>query len=344
MTPPTNRRVQLILGIACMLCGLVFVNSAAAQFHLPGMPGSKKKEPPQQQQPPDSSQMPQMPQMPPQAQQRQQQSNQPQVKPPGIPIPDDSPVFNSFRELEKQPAYRMTMAMESNDPRMAQAAAQGLAISPADVVVKNGVKQVVMHMKMPAMDQPGTIDDWEIRAVAQNGRVGHIISSSAAARLQKANDRMLQMELQMLEQQAKSAALQAAMAGPFAPIQAAVAAGGVAASIAGVKILQEEQKKMFSWQCQDSGSVTENEKSAQMTDLRVLDDQTLGGVQAATYEFYVRSGDQFNGPLHLLVAKQTNIPLRIEMSDPRMNGSMHIDYSFDNIPEIQMPPCMGGGK
>ena len=88
-----------------------------------------------------------------------------QAKPGGVPVPEDGPLFNAFKLIEKQPAYRMTMTMQSSDPRMAQMMAHGMGMSPTESVVRGGVHQVIMHMKIPAMDQPGTIDDWEIRAV-----------------------------------------------------------------------------------------------------------------------------------------------------------------------------------
>jgi hypothetical protein len=58
----------------------------------------------------------------------------------------------------------------------------------------------------------------------------------------------------------------------------------------------------------------------------------------------VRDGDRFQGPVRLLVAKDSGLPLRIEMTDPQLQGSMHLDYSFDNIGDIEIPACMASGQ
>src|SRR5260221_13436117 len=85
MSTPKLPRMKGALVVVFAMCSFVFVDSAAAQFHIPGMPGGKKdKDQTQQQPPPDPSQMPQMP-MP--GQQRRQKNDQSQVKPPGVPVP-----------------------------------------------------------------------------------------------------------------------------------------------------------------------------------------------------------------------------------------------------------------
>ena len=61
------------------------------------------------------------------------------------------------------------------------------AIKPAELIVQGNTRQYVMHYQMPAMDQPGTVDDWEIRAVVQNGRAARLITSPAVPRLLKFN-------------------------------------------------------------------------------------------------------------------------------------------------------------
>ncbi|MBZ5685441.1 MAG: hypothetical protein LAP86_10420 [Acidobacteriia bacterium] len=83
----------------------------------------------------------------------------------GAPATEDSPVYKAFTQLKGQSSYRMTINIESKDPRMAQMAAMGMGMGAMEKLVQGNTTQVVMHMKMPAMDQRGAIDDWEIRAV-----------------------------------------------------------------------------------------------------------------------------------------------------------------------------------
>lgn len=269
-----------------------------------------------------------------------------QTKPAGVPVPEDSPLFNAFKQLEKQPAYRMTMTAEPNDPRMAQMAARGMGFSPAETVVKGGARQVTMHMKMPAIDQPGTIDDWEIRAVVQNGRGARLITSPAVPRIMKLSEQMLAMQMAMLERQAGSAMAQAAAQGPMGAIQAGtIAAQMVIGIVEGPRVIKKE-KDFFSWQCmpQLGGGQSGGQKTNQLTDMRLLGDQAVGGRSTTAYEFYVRDGERFQGPVQMFVAKDSGLPLRIEMTDPQGRGSMHMDYSFDQVNDIEVPACMASGQ
>lgn len=265
-----------------------------------------------------------------------------QSKPAGVPVPEGSPLFVAFKLLEKQPGYRMTMTAESNDPRMAQMAAMGMGFSPAETVVKGSARQVTMHMKMPAMDQPGTIDDWEIRAVVQNGRGARLITSPAVPRILRLSEQAAAMQMAMLDRQAGMAIAQALAQGPIGAIQAGMIAGVTAMAHVEVPRMLKKEKEFFAWQCmpQLGGGQNEGQRTNQLTDMRSLGDQTVDGTDATVYEFYVRDGDQFRGPVHLLVAKDTGLPLRIEMTDPQLQGSMHMDYSFDNIGDIEIPACM----
>jgi hypothetical protein len=131
------------------------------------------------------------------------------------PSSDGNPVYAAFQQLEKAHAYHVRLTMQSNDPRMAQAAAMGFGFAPIDKVVKAGTTQVIMRMKMPAMDVPGTVDDWEIRVVAQNGRAARMFSSPAIPRLIKLQEQQFAMQTAMLEKQAAMGAVQALAAGPM---------------------------------------------------------------------------------------------------------------------------------
>ena len=269
-----------------------------------------------------------------------------QTKPAGVSVPEDSPLFNAFKLLEKQPAYRMTMTAEPSDPRMAQMMAKGMGMSPAEHVVKNGVHQVMMHWKMPAMDQPGAIDDWEIRAVVQNGRGARLITSPAVPRILRFSEQAAAMQMAMLEQQSVTAMAQAAATGPLGAMSAAYLGAQMAIGNLMTARTLKKEKEFFAWKCMDQlgGGQNSGQKTNQLTDLRLLGDQAVGGTSATAYEFYVRDGDHFQGPMHLLVDKGTGLPLRIEMTDPQGRGSMHMDYSFDKIGEIEIPTCLASAQ
>ncbi len=269
-----------------------------------------------------------------------------QTKPAGVPVSEDGPLFNAFNLLEKQPAYRMTMTAQPSDPRMAQMMAQGIGMSPAEHVVKNGVHQVIMHWKMPAMDQPGTIDDWEIRAVVQNGHGARLITSQAVPRIMRFSEQMVEMQMAMLDRQAATAIAQAAVSGPLGWIGAANMAAQTALGHVMAERGLKKEKEFFSWKCMDKlgGGQEGSERKNLLTDMRLLGDQAVEGKSATAYEFYVRDSEKFQGPVHLLVAKDSGLPLRIEMTDPQGRGSMHMDYSFDKIGDIEIPACMASAQ
>ena len=113
-----------------------------------------------------------------------------QTKPAGVPVSEDGPLFTAFKLLEKQPAYRMTMNMQPSDPRMAQMMAKGMGMSPSEHVVKNGVHQVIMHWKMPAMDQPGShrrLGDSRRRPKRPRRASYHLASGAADNEVQRAD-------------------------------------------------------------------------------------------------------------------------------------------------------------
>jgi hypothetical protein len=148
-----------------------------------------------------------------------------QTKPTGVPVPEDSPIFKSFLLLEKQPAYRTTIFMEPSDPKTAQMMTQGMGMTPMETVVKGGARQVSFHYKMPAMDQPGTVDDWEILAVVQNGRGARLITSPAVPRIMRYSEQMVMMQMAILDRQASMAMAHAAAQGPMGAITAGLATG-----------------------------------------------------------------------------------------------------------------------
>src|SRR5229473_6023991 len=268
-----------------------------------------------------------------------------QTKPVGVPVPEDSALLKAFKQFENQAAYRMTMTVEPSDPHMALMMARGIGCSPIETISKGGARRVTMHVKIPAMDRPGTIDDWEIRAVVRNGRSARLITSSALPRIMKHSGHMLMMERAMLDRQAATVMAHATAEGPIGVIAAAsVSAQMVHGSMMAPRRLSEE--KLFSWQCmpQLEGEQNGGKKTNQLTDMRSLGNQAVGGTSATAYEFYVLDGDRFLGPVRLLVAKDSGLPLRIEMTDPQEHCTIHMDYSFDKITDIEIPACMTSGQ
>jgi hypothetical protein len=267
--------------------------------------------------------------------------------PTGVPVPDDSPVYNAFKLLEKQPGYHMRMTMETNDPRLAKMAVGGMGPGNIEMVVKGNTKQVTMHMGMPATDLPGTIDDWEIRSVAQNGRAARLITSPAVPRYLRLGEEALAMQMAMLDRQASMAIGQALAEGPLGAISAGVMAGSVALAHVEAARAEKKMKDFFSWQCVPGagGGTSGQTGPPPLTDLRTIGDQAVAGTPATAYEFYTRSGDRLQGPVRLYVAKDSGLPLRVEMTDPQGRGSMHMDYTDIGHPgDIEIPPCLAGSQ
>src|SRR5581483_5380376 len=169
----------------------------------------------------------------------------------GTPVPEDSPVFNAFRQLEKQnDGYRMRMQMQPSDPRMAQMM-QNMGMGVMEKIVKGNTIQTTGHMKFPAMDVPGQVDDWEVKAVVRDGKGARLFSTPAAPRLLKAQDANLDMQIAMVERQAASTIAQA-FAGPMGGISAAVSAASMAASLAEAAQLRKQAHDFFKWKCLDN--------------------------------------------------------------------------------------------
>jgi hypothetical protein len=258
----------------------------------------------------------------------------------GVPVPEDSPVFTSFRQLEKQPGYRMRMEMEISDPRMAQMM-QSAGMGAMEKIVKGNTTQVSMHMKIPATEFRGQVDDWEIKAVVKDGKAARLITSPAVPRLLKEADANLAMQMAMMERQATSVVAQA-FAGPMGGISAAVAGASMAASMVQAVELRKQAHDFFKWKCLDNAPQQPADKEASLlSDLKSLGDQQIDGTPHAAYEFYVRGNqNRLQGPVHLYVAKDTGLPRRIEMTDPQGHGSMQMNYDYSTLPEIEIPECL----
>jgi hypothetical protein len=247
----------------------------------------------------------------------------------------------AFSQLKGQTSYRMTINIESKDPRMAQMAAMGMGMGTIEKLVQGNTTQVVMHMKMPAMDQGGAMDDWEIRAVAKDGRAARLITSPAVPRLLKRSDQMLDMQMAMMEKQAATSVAQALAQGPLGAISAAVQGASAAASMAEVVALKRKAREFFSWQCIPGVGQPAEKAAPQLTGLRAATDQKVGETNAAAYEFFVNENGKSQGPVRLLVAKDSGLPVRLDVTDPQGHGSVHMDYTdFSKTVQIEIPDCL----
>jgi hypothetical protein len=260
----------------------------------------------------------------------------------GVPVPLDSPLYASFLRLKTQPGYRMVMTLHSTDPRMQQAVQS--IFTPGELLVSGDTRQYTMHYKMQATDIPGKVDDWEIRAVVQNGRGARLITSAAVPRLQKESEEKAAHDLAELDRMAATSMARAAAEGPMGALGAGMTAASVAmAHVESAKMLKM-QRDMFSWQCRDVPPSGPDAKSTtQLTDLHPIGDQNVDGTMADGYEFYSYDNEKTQGTVHLLVAKDTGLPLRLELIDPRGAGGIQMNYILlATPPNIETPPCLAG--
>lgn len=278
---------------------------------------------------------------------KRKESEPARATPPGVPIPMDSAPMKSFQQLEQHSVYHMRMAMIGLDPQMEQMLAQ-LGMAPFETTVAGGTKQVVMRMKIPASDLPGQVDDWEFRSVSQNGRAARLISSPAVPRILARGDAHLAQQMAQLDRMAARTIAESLAQGPVGWAHAAMLSAETVAFNAEALALQKKAHDFFTWQCVPGAHQQPVDRSAPppITDLKLAGDQALDGVAVTTYEFYVRDKDQFRGPMKMHVAKDTGLPMRIEMTDPQMRGGgMQMDYyDFDKGGNIEVPACLAKEK
>jgi hypothetical protein len=261
----------------------------------------------------------------------------------GVPIPLDGALYTSFTRLKARSSYHVFMNMQSNDPKVAQMMAQG-TVTPAELIVQGNTRQYSMHMKIPARDEPGTIDDWEIRAVVQNGRAARLLTSPAVPRILKKSEEKAAMGLAMLDQQAATAIARAAAEGPMGAIGAGMMAAQTALTHAEMPKMLKKERDMFSWKCSPApkNGGPGQASTTQLTDFHAIGDQNVDGRIADGYEFYAYDNEKTQGTVHLFVAKHTGLPLRIEMGDPNAGGGLQMNYGELTAPvNIEIPACMG---
>jgi hypothetical protein len=259
----------------------------------------------------------------------------------GVTVPLDSALYTSFMRLKTQPGYHMVMSMQTSDPRMAQMAQS--IFSPGELVVEGNTRQYTMHYKMQATDVPGTVDDWEIRAVVQNGRAARLITSPAVPRLLKEAEEKAARDLAELDRMAATSIARAAAEGPMGAIGAGMTAAGVAMAHAEAPKMLKKERDMFSWQCRDvpPSDASGSQANPNLTDLHPIGDQNVNGTMADGYEFYDHENEKTQGTVHLFVAKDTGLPLRIEMVDASGVGGIQMNYGPLTGPaNIEIPACM----
>ncbi len=295
---------------------------AFAQFGIPRFPGSRNKNT-----------------------RRQRSDDGSQAAPAGVPVPLDSPLFDAFRKLEQQTVYHQRMTFTSNDPQVAQMMAQ-MGFSPAETITAGDTKQVSMHFQMPAL---GKVEDFELRTVIRNGRLAKKWVSPGSDRILKEQDAQIAKQLAEQETRSASSIAKNAASGPLGWVSSAVSAAGAAASAAGAARLKKQAHEFFEWTCMDSSASANASQSRKepppLTDLRVVGDQTLDGVNVTGYEFYVSQGGKSQGPIQMYIAKDSGLPVRLGMSDARVGGGMQMDYfGFNQGGDFEIPACLAEGK
>jgi hypothetical protein len=322
-------RISRVLLLACLLIGSSGLNSAFAQFGLPKLPkiakGGKDAPPPNQQ--------------PPQPRQ-QGRNNGPQVNPPGVPVPPDSPLFDAFHKLQQQSAYHQRMTISIDDPQMQQMMAQ-MGFAPAETITAGDTKQVSMHFKMPVS---GQVEDFELRSVSRNGKVAKRWFSPASERILKEQDASIAKQFAQAEEQSSMSIAKSLAMGPMGLVSGAVQAAGAAASVAEAAKVKKQAHDFWEWSCMDGGGAApaqSRQEPPPLTDLKVLGDQTVDGVAVTSYEFYVKANGKFQGPVQLHITKDSGLPMRLLMSDPRAGGGMQMDYfGFNQAGDIEVPGCL----
>ena len=243
--------------------------------------------------------------------------------------------------LKTQPGYHMVMSMQTSDPRMAQMAQS--IFSPGELVVEGNTRQYTMHYKMQATDVPGTVDDWEIRSVVQNGRGASLITSAAVPRLLKEAAEKAAHDLAELDRMAATSMARAAAEGPMGAIGAGMTAAGVAMAHAEAPRDAEEGAGyvFLAVPGRPPSDASGSQANPNLTDLHPIGDQNVNGTMADGYEFYDHENEKTQGTVHLFVAKDTGLPLRIEMVDPSGAGGIQMNYGPLTGPaNIEVPACM----
>lgn len=351
MLLPVGRIVKYGFVVAYAVCNLAVVSPAAAQFHLPipgigGAGGKKGKNQPPPSPPPDSTQPPDSGQPPYGAPpdnsggRGKKGAEAPGPKPAGVPIPLDSPIMQAFEKLQQQKVFHQRMAITANDPKMQQMMAQ-MGFMPAEILTVGDMKQVSMRFKFPV---DGKSTDFELRSVSGNGRGATKWFSPAKDEILAKQDASIAKQLAESEAQAASSIAKDLAMGPAGIASAAMQGASAGANAAEAAAVKKQAHDFWEWQCRNGGAQASPEAThtpPPMTDLRAIGDDNIDGVAVTGYEFYVQQNGRFQGPMQMYIAKDTGLPARLGMNDPRMQGSMEMDYfGYNDSANFEVPDCL----
>lgn len=288
--------------------------------------------------------MPKMPGSGGSSKNKHNKNNDSGVNAPGVPVPMDHPIVQSFLKLEQQKVYHQRMSMPDMDPQMASMMAQ-FGITPAETTVAGDVRLVTMQYKMQAFDRPGQFDDWTILAVSKNGRAAHKLTSPAVPRILAYSDAQFAKQMAELNKQAAGAVSRSLTQGPLGLIGAGMEIGMTALGDAMAPKLLKKSHEMFEWKCDDRQAEQQApaDRSAPppFTDAKRVGHTKIDGLEATTYEFFIQQNGQAMGPMKMHITNDSGLPLRIEMSDKRMPGTMRMDYfGFGQGGDIEVPACL----
>jgi hypothetical protein len=136
----------------------------------------------------------------------------------------------------------------------------------------------------------------------------------------KLSEEKAAQQLADLDRMAASAIAHAAAEGPWGAIGAGMTAAQTALAHVEVPRMLKREKEMFSWKCMPapkSGGPGQ-QSTTQLTDRHPIGDQKVDGKAADGYEFYAYDNEKTQGTVHLYMAKDTGLPLRIEMGTPTL--------------------------
>ena len=275
---------------------------------------------------------------------RRKAKNDAQNSAPGVPVPLDAPPIKAFRQLEQQSVYHMRFTISADNPQVAEMMAQ-MGFAPTETTVMGNTKLVSMRMNLRSSDT-GQADPWEFIGVSREGRVARKMISPAIPRLLAKDDAQFAKQMAEYNAMAARSIAQSAAQGPFGWISAGITAASMALSDVMATRMLHKAHEFFEWQCMDNPNYRPVDRTVPppMTDLRDAGDQSIDGVAVKSYEFFVTENGQSHGPLRMHVTRDTGLPVRIEMNDPRMGGGMRIDYFDFNQGGFDLPACMGGEK
>ena len=340
----SHRRLFALFGLLA-LSGV----SAMAQSYPPNMPPGFQL-PPGMQMPPGMSMPPGGANQGRRGRQRESNNQQPAaVRPPGVPISMDSAPMKAFLRMEQHSSYRTRMNFNVPDPMMAQMLAQ-MGVGNMETAVSNGVKLVTMHMKIPATDIPGQVDDWDAQAISINGRAARKFSSTAAPRYLARTDAKAAKELEEMNRFAARSIASSLASGPAGWVSAGMLAASTALSEVELVKAVKTVHGFFEWECVKSKPPAPVDRTSPppLTDLSSVGDRVVEGRPVTSFQFFVhdQQKDEYHGPMLLHIAKDSGLPMRIEMSDPQMRGvTMNMDFSdVDKVEPFEIPACLNEGN